>query len=186
MVPCPEIMITSGELSSSRIFCNVSRPSMPGSQTSSSTTSNAWLASRRIHCSPVSAASVRKPSSSSTPRRESRMPDSSSTMRMLDMFHGNRRGLRRERQFHDEARSYRLVLLDPDRSTMVLNDSAHNRQTQPGATLLGREVRQKEFFLQFLGDAVPRVGHQNLYRIAAGHQGRADLDLSRQRVGHRL
>src|SRR5579864_2463258 len=169
MVPCPEIMITSGGLSSSRIFCSVSSPSIPGSHTSSKTTSKACFSRSRRQVSPFSASPVRKPSSSRTPRRESRIPDSSSTIRMLDMLHGigRRRGFGGEREFHDEARAHRLVFFHPDGPTVVFHDSADDGQSQSGSSPFGGEVGKKKLFLQFLGDAMAAVGYQNLDRIAA-------------------
>src|SRR6266576_3265033 len=187
MVPCPEIMMTSGGLSRARILCRVSSPSMPGSHTSSRTTSKACFSSRSRHASPLSASPVLKPSSSSTPRRESRMPDSSSTMRMLCMLGGGCCGrFRSERKFHDEAGANRLILFDPDGALMVFDDAAHDGQAQTGAALLGGEIRQKEFFLQFLGHSVTGVGDSNLHGIATGDETGGDSDFAQQRALHGL
>ena len=58
MLPCPEIMMISGWSSISTSFSSVSRPSMPGSQMSSRTTSaDLWRRSSR-HSSPLPASSV--------------------------------------------------------------------------------------------------------------------------------
>src|SRR5215467_6319874 len=58
----------------------VSRPSIPGSQTSSRTTSYVFRASSSRQASPVSTAVQRNPSSFNAPPRESRIPGSSSTI----------------------------------------------------------------------------------------------------------
>src|ERR1700746_1577530 len=140
MVPCPEIMITSGGLSKSRIFCSVSSPSIPGSHTSSSTTSKLFFSSRRRQASPLSASSVRKPSSSSTPRRESRMPDSPPTIRMLDILDrgGRHRRFGGKRQFYDEPRPHWLVLVYTNGAAVIFVNAAPERAPQPGTSLFWR------------------------------------------------
>ena len=83
--PCPEIMMTSGAFSFSRILSRVSRPSIPGNHTSSNTTSKVFLLMLSKPASPLSASEVLNPSSSSTPLSDWRIVGSSSTIRMLCM-----------------------------------------------------------------------------------------------------
>ena len=82
MVPCPEMMITSGGSSCSLIFSSVSSPSIPGSQISRRTRSYERVFSVSRQASPLSATPTLKPSSSSAPRSDLRMSASSSTTRM--------------------------------------------------------------------------------------------------------
>src|ERR1700730_15952103 len=146
MVACPEIMMTSGAFSMSWIFCRVSRPSIPGSQTSSRTTAKERFRKVSRQASPLSATATLYPSSSSTPLSDCRMPDSSSTMRMLRMLAGGGRGNNfwRDRQFHDKPGADRLILLDTNRAAMVFYDTTDDGQAQPGSPFLGGEVGQKE------------------------------------------
>src|SRR5258705_5603016 len=181
MVPWPEIMMTSGGLSRARIFCRVSSPSMPGSHTSSRTTSKVCFSKRSRQASPLSASPVLKPSSSSTPRRESRMPDSSSTMRMLCMLGsgcGGRFGS--EREFHDKPGANWLIFFHSDGALMVFDNAAYDRQAQTCAALLGGEIGQKEFFLQLLCNTVTRVGNGNLHGIATGDKTGGHADFTHQ------
>src|SRR5262249_44344340 len=148
-VPWPEMMITSGGFTSSRTFCKVSSPSMPGSQISSRTTSNGlfWIASR--HASPLAAAATVWPSSSNTPCRDSRIAASSSTMRMLSMRNLDRLcgGIAGEWKLKYKAGAYRFVLLDPNRTMVFFHDAAHDRQAETSATFLRREVGQEQLLL---------------------------------------
>jgi len=43
-------------------------------------------------------------------------------------------------EFQDEARTHRLVLFDANGTVVVLDDTAHNGEAQPGAALFGGEV----------------------------------------------
>src|SRR5579864_6523172 len=144
MVPCPEIMMTSGAFSRSRIFPRVSRPSMPGNHTSSSTTSNACLLRISRPASPLSASEALNPSSSSTPLSDWRIVGSSSTMRMLCMLidGGRHDGVRYNRQFNHESRPHGLILFHPNRAVVILNDAIHDGEPQAGAALFGGEVWQ--------------------------------------------
>src|SRR5215831_14194191 len=142
-------MMTSGALSRSRICCKVSRPSIPGSQTSRRTRSKPALRNSSRQRSPLSATAALYPSSSSTPLRDCRIPASSSTMRMLCMqlciCPRNRLGC--DGQLHHKLRAYGSVFFDADRAAMIFNDSADYREPEPGSSLLGGEVRQEEAFL---------------------------------------
>ena len=53
---------------------------------------------------------------------------------------------------------------------MVFHDPTHNRKTQSGSALLGREIRQEEPFLHFSGNAVPGVGNHQFDDVAARHR----------------
>src|SRR5258707_11279390 len=171
MVPWPEIMITSGALSISRIFCRVSSPSMPGNHTSNSTTSNGRLRSISRQPSPSSAATALKPSSSSTPCSDSRILDWSSTIRMLCMLSDwrNGDGFRRQRQFHDKPGPYRLVLFYSNRTVVILDDSAHDRESQSCAAFFGGKIRHEEPLFQLLSYPMTGVGDLDLDRVPAGH-----------------
>src|SRR3984893_5503396 len=146
MVACPEIMMTSGAFSMSWVFCRVSRPSIPGSQTSSSTTSKERLRKVSRQASPLSALKALYPSSSSTPFSDCRMPDSSSTMRMLCMLTGEGRGneFRGDRQLHYEPGADRLILFNANRAAVVFDDAADDGQSQSRSPFLGGEVGQEE------------------------------------------
>src|SRR5258708_353590 len=188
MVPWPEIMITSGGLSRSRIFSRVSSPSMPGSQMSSSTTSNTVLRSRSRLASPLSTDAAEYPSSASTPASDSRIPGSSSTMRTLCMLGTCRYGcvLGNHRQLDDEPGSHWLVLFYPDRTMVIFYHPAHNRQTQPSAAFLGRKIRQKKSLLKFPCHAMARIGYGDFDRVAARHQCGRDLNFPYQRILHSI
>src|SRR6266404_4388627 len=213
MVPCPEIMMTSGGSSSPRIFSSTSSPSIPVSHTSSRIRSKLLLRSNSRQSSPLGLTLVLYPSSSRTPRKDSRIPDSSSTMRMCAIVYLNNtrqwragrprpatiatdgRAVRRSSlhritrhaaaglacrrsadcfdghgQFDNEAAAERLVFFHSDRTMMVFHNSAHNSQTQPGATLLGGKVRQEQPFLNVARNSLPGVGDNQFDGIAAGHQ----------------
>src|SRR5580692_10431501 len=152
MVPCPEIMMTSGAFSLSRIRSKVSRPSMPGSHTSRSTTSNACLLMISRPASPLSAIEVLNPSSSSTPLSDWRIVGSSSTIRMLCMrIDGRHRDcIRNHRQFNHEPSADRLVFFYANRTVVVFDDAVYDGKPKPGAPLLGGEVWQEKTLLQFL------------------------------------
>src|SRR5271157_535468 len=184
MVPWPEIMMTSGGSTSSRMASRVSRPSMPGSQMSSRTTSNAALRSRSRQASPLSAEEAEYPSSTRMPASESRIPASSSTMRMLCMLRRgpSGRGFGDDRQFNDEAGADGTVLLHADGAVMVFDDAVHDGQAQPRATFLGREVRQEEFLLEFAGNSVSGIGYGDFNGIAAGHQRGGNLDFTKDGI----
>src|SRR6202790_3053941 len=171
MVPCPEIMMTSGGLSNSRILSRVSSPSTPGSQTSSNTTSNGVLRSRSRTASAFPTDELEYPSSARMPARESRIPASSSTMRMLCMLGGRRCRSRFENngKFDDESRTHRLVFFHADRAMVVRYDAAHDGQAQARAALLGGEIGQEKFLFEFAAHAVARVGHGDLNCVACGH-----------------
>src|ERR1700674_1622250 len=60
-------------------------------------------------------------------------------------------------QLDNEAAANRLIFFDADRTMMVFHNSAHNRQAQSGAALLGREVRQEQAFLNVARNPLPGV-----------------------------
>src|SRR5258708_30609826 len=174
MVACPEITMTSGALSSSRMLSSVCSPSMPGSQMSSKRTSKLFLPSNSRQASPLAASETLYPSSSSTPRRDSRMADSSSTIRALGIGggRGGRHPVSGDRQLDNEPRSHRLVFFDANVSVVILDDSAYDRQGQTGSTRLGREIGQEQTLLGLAGNAGPAVGDADFDRIATGDQRR--------------
>src|ERR1017187_4214710 len=110
------------------------------------------------------------------PASEPRIAASSSTPRMLCMLNGRR--LEHYRKFNDETCAYGTILLYPDGAMMIFHDTAHNGQAQAGTALLGREIGQEEFFFEFAGHTVTRVGDHNFYRVAARHQGSRNLNLT--------
>src|SRR5256885_6253394 len=178
MVPWPEIMITSGGLSSSRIRSRVSRPSIPGSQMSSSTTSNVVLLSSLRQASPLSTDDAEYPSSARAPASESRIPASSSTIRtlcMLSFCHGGG-ALGNDRQLDDEAGADGFVLFHANGASMILHHAAHDRKPKARATFFCREIWKEKFFFQFTSDTVAGVGHRNLDGIATGHQCGGNLN----------
>ena len=81
-----------------------------------------------------------------------------------------RRRLGDDRQFHDEARSYRLVFLHANRAVMLFDDAAYDGQAKAGAALSGGEIRQEEFFFQLASHAVAGVGDGDFDGVAAGYQ----------------
>src|ERR1019366_3012974 len=172
MVPWPEIMMTSGGSSISRILSSTSRPSIPVSHTSSRIRSKLLLRNNSRQSSPLGLTLVLYPSSSRMPRKDSRILDSSSTIRMWAMLACRRSAdsFNRHGQFDNEAAADRLVFFHADRTTMVFHNSAHNGQNQPRAALLGRKVRQEQPFLHIARNALSRVGDHQFDGIAAGHQ----------------
>src|SRR5215467_13411166 len=100
------------------------------------------------------------------------MPGSSSTMRMLCMLRTGGRcdGFRRQRQLDDEPCAHGLVFFNANRTMVIFNNPAYDRQAKPSAPSFRREVRQKESLFQFLSDPVPCIGDGELDRVAAGDQ----------------
>src|SRR5579862_856316 len=161
---------------------------MPGSQTSSSTTSNERLRNVSRQASPLSATEALYPSSSSTPLSDCRMPDSSSTIRMLCMLAGEGRGnkFRGDGQLDHKASADRLVLLDANRSAVVFDDATHDGEAKTSYAFLGREIRQEESLFQLLGDPVPGIGDRDFDSVATGHQRGGNLNVADQGALHRL
>src|SRR5580692_1394166 len=188
MVPCPEIMMTSGAFSFSRIFSSVSKPSIPGSQTSSRTTSNTCLLMISRPASPLSAIDVLKPSSSRTPLSDWRMVGSSSTMRMLCMLidGGCGNGFGHNRQFHHKPGADRLILFYANRAVMIFDDAVYDGKSKTGSAFLGGEVRQEQALLQLASHAVASIGDDDLHHVAAMHQSGGNLNLPKQRILHRF
>src|SRR5258706_837548 len=100
------------------------------------------------------------------------MTVSSSTIRILCMLsrRGRKSRLGNDRQFHDEARSDRLVFLHANRSMMLFDDAAHDRQAQSGSALSGGEIRQEELFLQLAGHAMAGICDGDFDPVTAGYQ----------------
>src|SRR5579862_5464603 len=186
MVPWPEIIMTSGAFSLSRIFPSVSRPSIPGSHTSSSTTSNACLPSSSNAASPLSASAVSSPSSSKRSLSDWRIVGSSSTMRILCMLVYGRRSNRfgDDWQLNYKSSADRLIFLHTNRSVMIFDNTVHNRKSQAGAAFLGREVGQEQTFFQLASHSVAGISDGNLNHIAVGHQRGRNLDLTKEGVLH--
>src|SRR5260370_15016064 len=76
------MITTAASQFDSRIWCKVSSPSIPGNQTSSNTHPYKRREIAFKQSSPLSTASVTKPSSRTTALSVSRMPRSSSTIRI--------------------------------------------------------------------------------------------------------
>src|SRR5580698_10768357 len=188
IVPCPEIMMTSGAFSFSRILSRVSRPSMPGNHTSSRTTSNACLLMMSRPASPLSAIEVLNPSSSSTPFSDCRIVGSSSTIRMLCMLIDGGRGdcIRNHRQFNHKARADGLIFFHANGAVVVFDDTVHDGKSEAGAAFLGGEVRQKQPLLQFPRNAVASIGDGDFHHVAASDQYSGNLNLSKESVLHRF
>ena len=51
---------------------------------------------------------------------------------------------------------------------MIFHDAAHDGQTESGAALLGGEIRQKKFFFEFGGHAMPGVSDNDAAKIIQG------------------
>src|SRR5579863_6269665 len=188
IVPCPEIMMTSGAFSFSRIFSRVSRPSIPGSHTSSSTTSNACLLMISRPASPLSAIEALNPSSSSTPLSDWRIVGSSSTMRMLCMLvdgSGDDR-VRYNRQLHHEASPDRSIFFYANGAVVIFNNAIHDGKAQASASFLGGEVRQEQAFLQFPGNPVAGISHHNLHYVAVRYQSGGNLNFAKDGILHRF
>src|ERR1043165_3874083 len=153
IVPWPEIIITSGGFSISRMWVRVSNPSILGNHTSSRTASKLCLRRTSRQASPLSAKVAEKPSSSRTPFNDSRIPDSSATMRMLGMLSDQRLGgFDCDWQFNNEARSNRTVFFHPYGTVMLFNDTTYDGQTEACAAFFSREIWKEEFFFEVLGD----------------------------------
>src|ERR1039458_4079521 len=116
------------------------------------------------------------------------MPDSSSTTRILCMLGrgSGEGGLRNSRQLPDEACADGLILLDANRSMMLLDDPAYDRQSQAGPALSSGKIRKKKFFLQLATHAVPGVCDSDFDRVAAGHQRSRNMYLAHQGILHRF
>ena len=69
---------------------------------------------------------------------------------------------------------------------MVLDDAAHNGESQSCAALLGGEVRQEELLFDCWRDAMARIGNGNLHRIAPPYQSGLNHNLLYHRLLHRL
>src|SRR5580692_937490 len=188
MVPCPEIIMTSGAFSFSRIFSRVSRPSIPGSHTSSNTTSNACLLMISRLASPLSAVVALKPSSSSTPLSDSRIVGSSSTMRILCMLVDGGLGdsVCYDWQFDHEPGAGGLILFHANGPVVIFNNTVYDGQPKTGAALLGGEVWEKQPFFQLPRNTVSGVGDGNLHDITTRHQRGGNLNLAKERILHRF
>src|SRR5690349_2298640 len=109
------------------------------------------------------------------------MPSSSSTTRMLCMQDRGGSGLGRDREFDYETRTHRLIFFYPDRAVMVFNDAAHNGKAESSAAPLGREIGEKQLFLQILSNTVTAVGDRDLHHLAVADQRCCNLNFAHQR-----
>src|ERR1051325_566455 len=168
-LPWPEMTPTSPSNSRSRIRVSVARPSMRGSQMSSTTTSYGWRPRRSRQASPLSTASTVYPSSRRTPPRALRTPGSSSTIRMEDIANDGA-GLKTGSygstwQLDHEAGAARNVVGHVDGATVLRHDPAHDGKPQTAAPLLGRVVRQEQLLALGRRDARSVVGHDDPQQI---------------------
>ena len=60
---------------------------------------------------------------------------------------GSRLPIGQRGQLYHKASAGGVIILDAHATVMLGDDVADNRQAQPGATFLGREIGQKQFFL---------------------------------------
>src|SRR6187401_2113978 len=95
------------------------------------------------------------------PASELRKPAASSTTRIAYFMLASRR------QLHHEARAARLVVLRPDRAEVLLHDAAHDREPEPAAAPLGREVRHEELVAVRGRDARAVVAHAQAHASGA-------------------
>lgn len=96
------------------------------------------------------------------------------------MLHRNgcRRGFRHNWKLNDEPGADGMIFLYANGAMMIFDDAADDGQAEPGAALLGGEIRQEEFFFELAGDAVSGVGHGDLDRVAGGNQCGRNLNLA--------
>src|SRR6185369_8713522 len=150
------MITTAASDPASRSCFRVSRPSIPGSQTSSRMQPYARRPSALRHSSPVATASATKPSSSITARSVSRMPRSSSTMRIESITVFNPQITRMYlplcnlwmalvcRQFNHKLRAAWMVALGADVAAVLHYDSLHDREAETSATVTSRKIRLEQ------------------------------------------
>src|SRR6185503_10295257 len=138
-------MTTAASDPAARNCFNVSRPSIPGSQTSSRMQPYARLPSAFRQSSPVATASATKPSSSITARSVSRMPRSSSTMRIESIYsHKKAQKLRKSGKIDYEFCTTRVVLFCADVTAVLQYNSLDDGQAETCAAVAPGEVRFEE------------------------------------------
>src|SRR5215471_12635828 len=128
-------------------------PSASGIQMSSRTSCGRSAAITASAVRPLSASSTRNPSSASTPRTLARICSSSSTIRMVSAMN-----LPFYWEFHDESTPLRFVVAHADEGAVVGKDRGNDRQTEPGAVLLRREVGLEQARLHLGGHSRAVVG----------------------------
>ena len=126
-------------------------PSIPGSQTSSSTASKDRSASLRQAGLTVPTASTSYPSSSRTPVSDSRIPGSSSTTSTRWRFMRSFRpccvsGYQRA-DLDNESRSLRVIIFHANLSAVLGHDVIHNCQSESRAPGISCEIGQEQFLL---------------------------------------
>src|SRR5690349_16533192 len=162
------MITTAASEPAARSCFRVSRPSMPGSHTSSRMQPYARLPSALRQSSPLATASAAKPSSSITARSVSRMPRSSSTMSIESMD----KMLSGGREFDQEPGAARIVFLGADAAAVFENYLLNNREAQTGAAVAAREVWLKQppkiTCLDSLAGVCHFRGHRATFGIVAG------------------
>src|SRR5688500_10822147 len=161
------MITTCTSISRSRMRASVARPSMPGSQTSSTTTSYVSCASAERQASPLPTASTSYPSSRSTPPSALRTPGSSSTIRMDGIS---------ARQLDREPRAARRVVGDLDAPAVLRHDPADDREPEPAAAQLGRVIRKEELLALRRRDPGAVVGHDNPHEVVGRVVPGLDVD----------
>ena len=79
-----------------------------------------------------------------------------------------------------------MILFDADGAVVVFNNAADNCETQPSATLFGREVGKEEALLGFLRYPWAAVSYTNFYGVATHNKSSGDFDFLYQRVVYRF
>src|SRR5437899_687110 len=191
MVPWPEIITTVASGRRRFISASVSSPSRPGIQMSRKTRSGFSSGRSATASAPVPTAVTRYPSSSRTPRSDDWIDGSSSTIRMCspaipillappqaerrwraeDVLTGHAscshgRGRARDGQVHHEATAARRVVLDVDQPAVLGHDLVDDRQAEPHAARLRREVGLEELVLVLGADAGPGVADDDAHARA--------------------
>src|SRR4029434_6928023 len=106
------------------------------------------------------------------PAIELRTPASSSTTRIASFMLASRR------QLHHEARAARLVVLRPDPAEVLVHYASHDREPEPAAAPLGREVRHEQLVPVGGCDAGAVVAHAQAHAPRAAVVLGLELDLA--------
>src|SRR5689334_5968243 len=166
-------MITTADSEPAARSClRVSRPSIPGSHTSSRMQPYARLPTALRQSSPLATASAAKPSSSITARSVSRMPRSSSTMSIESM--SNRSGGGRE--FDQKPGAARFVFLGANAAAVFDDYLLHDREAETGAAIAPREVWLKQPAKITRLDSLTRIRDFRVDDAALGVVARRDRE----------
>src|SRR5689334_11162626 len=166
-------MITTADSEPAARSClRVSRPSIPGSHTSSRMQPYARLPTALRQSSPLATASAAKPSSSITARSVSRIPRSSSTMSIESM----NKVLSGGRKFDQESGSARIIFLGANAAAVFENYLLNDRETQTGAAVAPREVWLKEAAKITRLDSLARVRDLRIHHASFGVVAGRDRD----------